>query len=57
MLKTLPIIFINLFPKPEPIILFKLLIIHVMEKFQFHYSVAYSAPLRCKKLGNNPRDN
>ena len=25
---------------------------HVMEKFQFHYSVAYSAPVECK-TGNN----
>jgi len=26
---------------------------HVMEKFQFHYSVAYSAPVECKSCKNN----
>jgi len=24
-----------------------------MEKFQFHYAVAYSAPVECKNWGNN----
>jgi len=24
-----------------------------MEKFQFHYFVAYSAPVECKNWGNN----
>ena len=25
---------------------------HVMEKFKFHYSVAYSAPVECKSCNN-----